>query len=260
MKSYDRKNPFADLSEITVKLVKDDPQKDLFELLVTLRVNSMELPLDEEQTFKIAARKIFVHVAPTGFEVDPVGKFGEKIRTGASINKTATTKSEAISAASIHGSAQIGPKSITANIGAGVEAKSKNTAVNATETKEKIDHKFATPIGNDTWQITEIEANAVLDSAYLYDTPLCKLLKTKGANRTSVTVVAYVKQGDLDITQIEGLRPWFDGINRLNKNKNREKILKILISKSLNEQFSHVIDEKFSGKVTLSMHEVEHEA
>ena len=239
-------NPTADLSDLRLEV--EQYEDGTASLRVHLIFGTAEIPIDEK-TFEAFAKQATLRVRCEGVEIDPESRFGQRLRAQ-SEKSTKTTSSDVSSQAHIEAGASGGvdvraPSSATGsiNLAAGVSRKSEAKA--STTTTVETETLRVEALGGDRWLITEIENGEPLRGTYLGSEALCKLRTVGKANRQRVEVSIEIRQKDLEFDPIPGrlTGALFGGANR-------EKLLKILMAKSLHEKIGD--GEPFKGVIVMS--------
>ncbi|CAM5763598.1 hypothetical protein [Bosea minatitlanensis] len=202
--------------------------EETFHLRSEARVGRPEI---DKPVGVITAKRVFIKLELDGYEIRPGNRLGEPVKPP--VVEETKTVIERNSSASAGANAQLAiaadgrPKAaVGVKGGAAIEGKAKSQ----TTSKTKVERGYVKAIGGDVWVIASIEPERHLEVAtYVTDDEvLCKLQRSKGANRSAVRISGYVKKRDLDFV------PQDTRFSLLNWNK--KQTIKAFLAKAMGAQ------------------------
>lgn len=239
-------NPAADLSDLRLEIEQHDD--GTASLRVHLIFGTAEIPIDEK-TFEAFTKQAILRVRCEGVEIDPESRFGQRVRAQ-SEKSTKTTSSNVSSQAHHEVGASAGvdiraPSSATGSVSLALGAFRKSEAKASTTTTVETEKLRVEALGGDRWRITEIDGEDRLQGTYFGSHALCRLRTVGKANRQRVEVSIEIRQRDLEFDPIPSrlTGALFGGANR-------EKLLKIMMAKSLHHKIGD--GEAFNGVIIMS--------
>lgn len=237
MSTHDN-NSIPDLVELCLRIapIGEDGQRDV---KTDLRIHPISLDGPHGVTFSVSLKKATLDMELNGVAVTPGSRHGEPTRSNFEILEVNISSERAVEDAS---SGEVGAKGSVV----GVELSGKGSTSSAAKSKdvrshtEQRKHHRVRAMGNLKWEVSEPHWEPqVLDLTYLDNEAICRVGANDGANFKSIELKAIAKQKDIAIEITKANFPKF-------LNPNQQKLMSILISKSLTSK------EKHNGIVTFS--------
>ncbi|TPI63949.1 hypothetical protein FJ417_03335 [Mesorhizobium sp. B3-1-7] len=244
-------NPLGQLVELKTKLVPDDDQGSANTLLVELRANPEEIE-DKIGTISVSIKEATLVLTLHGLDIVSKSRLGQPT-TGAPVHRelqrettitTAHSTADEGKAGLSVGISTEGPK---AELKVGIGSSENMSASLIRRETEIIREEFhpVRAISGDRWKVTMKDGGA-LDATFLDGDPLCRTTSVKGANLLGVESEVIVKQKHLDV-KLDRDPSWLS--LRFPRTTNQQKIMKVLIAKSLHEKSG---TGDFDGELTFS--------
>jgi hypothetical protein len=243
-------NSLPDLLELLLRVVPSKGKGGGFDVSSELRITKGIVEGEEDLSFEVALRRVWLDLNLDG--LDPISgtRFGEPVKDNEAEVKRKTSL-EVVKQGEAHAKIglSIGPSKVSGSLSAGAEGKAAEKTVQSTTSTEKILHLKVKARPNLKWEITESPQLDELDGTYLEGIegdPLCKVSAKKGANFRSIQLDAIVKQRDVILRALKEKRLISF------RHPTQEKMMKILIAKALSGT-----DNQFNGVIEFSRSEIE---
>lgn len=221
-------NPIADLAELIARMLPAADTTDTQELRVELRLGEVDMP-GEGWHITVAAKRVILHLETPGFEIEPRSRHGEPSRTEPVIIAKSSAKSSKVTLnGSLSGKLTSSLKAVTGIGGDVSKSHIKNEDEQGTE---EVARFLVTARPNNKWEVAEPLSNQPLKTTPLNDDVLCRLKRTKGANRCCAIVRVFVFPKDLHIVPL-----WQDDGTPRKMPIAKEKLIGAVVSKSLNRR------------------------
>lgn len=243
-------NSIAELVELLLRTVVNTESQEI-EVRADLRINTAELDTEDDFSFKVGFKRVWLKLERTGVAITPGGRHGEPMKANnLAIEQTTSCETLLEREASAHASAttKVSASSMQAeadlNIGVDAKGSAKERKTVSTKTSESTPHIRVKARPSEQWEVSETQG--ALDGTYLNNDLLCRVVAMDRANSLSVELCALAKQKDLvlDVTH--------NGAKFKFLSNTQEKMLKILIGKALSAAGS-----RHAGTITFSRSESE---
>tara|TARA_B100000378_G_scaffold275657_1_gene272114 strand:+ start:321 stop:1088 length:768 start_codon:yes stop_codon:yes gene_type:complete len=249
------KNVLPEIVELKSYLSASSENNDELELRVEFGAFSDDIEIDQD-IINVGISRINISLDFEGFDIVPASKYAMELVEDRREQEVEVTRSSGVEVISnvkkgAGGEIKIGPLDYGGGIGLHRENMKlqKQNMVQSERETYKSSTRSVMAIGNDQWKITD-PAGGSLNGTYMNDISLCRMRDSRSSsNRRAVALTAYSRQRDIDINFHR------DGIfSKLSNNKN--KILKILITKSLSKIDR---DRLYDGHVVFSQSNISDE-
>jgi hypothetical protein len=231
-------NSIPELFEFLMRTSKGSKKET--NILGELRIDNASLDGPEGFTFTVLLKRAWLSLDLEGLDAIPGTRYGEpKKPNEVSIKQKTTNETVVQNQLNVQGGIRLASDQPSLNLDLGAGHSSKGKTVVSTSATQSAPHIRVKARGNLMWEVTENSQLTELDGTYLNGDALCRVTARLGANAKNVRLVAFAKQRDI--------------ILRLSKNnslfsfpsKNHERMMKVLISKSLSSsgtQFNGIIE------------------
>ncbi len=238
-------NSVPQLVELRTRIQRSNEPDKNPTLNVDLRAGSAEIEL-HGAVVDVCILEMLLYVDLVGLDVAIGPRFGEReIHNEIVVTEKVSSTKKASGSVSGSAALSIDPSRISASATAGVGGKAETEAeiTSASETSSSFFSVEA--LAGKMWKVSE-RTKMPLKGPYMNGQALCSLEAKHGANQMTATTRACVKQRDLQFSPLSRIS-WL-------ANKNKEKLIGVLISKCLSTH-----KESYNGMVCLSECETEHE-